>query len=80
MHETPGRRKTLFGMGRQQEVHRQLQVHRFAVQLYETLVERLGIHHEQTQLALRLVESTKPEGGSVVVSAGDGREAKRAHV
>jgi hypothetical protein len=48
---------------------RQLRLHRFAVQLYETLVERYGINHEQTELALRLVEATNPDGnaGKVVL-------------
>jgi hypothetical protein len=61
--------KTLSGMDRlrQDDAHRQRRLHRFAVQLYDTLVERYGIHHEQTKLALRLVESTNPDGRSVVV-------------
>jgi hypothetical protein len=46
----------------------QQRLHRFAIQLYETLVERYGIHHEQAQLALRLVEATNPDGSDVAVS------------
>lgn len=51
----------------EQEQH-QLRLHRFAVRLYETLVERYGIHHEQAELALRLVQATNPDGREVVVS------------
>jgi hypothetical protein len=49
------------------EAQRQLQIHRFAVQLYETLAEWYGIHHEQTELALRLVGATNPDGSTVAV-------------
>jgi hypothetical protein len=54
------------------EAHRLLQMHRFAVQLYETLAERYGIHHEQTELALRLVGATNPNGCTVAVSVPSG--------
>ena len=50
----------------------QQRLHRFAIQLYETLVERYGIHHEQAQLALRLVEATNPDGSAVAVSIPSG--------
>ena len=60
---------------RQMETQYQLRIHRFAVQLYETLVERVGIHHEETQLALRLVEATDPDGSDVTVTVRRGKLA-----
>jgi hypothetical protein len=60
-----------------EEAQRQLRMHRFAVRLYETLVERYGINHEQAQLALRLVEVTKPDGSDVIVSVPNGRLAQK---
>ena len=68
--ETLARRQTLFDMTavRNDEARQQLRMHRFAVRLYETLVERYGINHEQTKLALRLVEATNTDGGDVAVS------------
>ena len=53
---------------RPKEAQHQLRLHLFAVQLYETLVERYGIDHEQAELALRLVEATNLDGGDVAVS------------
>jgi hypothetical protein len=46
---------------------RQLRLHRFAVQLYETLVEKYGLDHEQTERALQLVKATKPMDATVAV-------------
>jgi len=43
-------------------------MHRFAVQLYGALVERYGLHDEQTKLALRLVAATNPTGASVAMT------------
>lgn len=54
----------------------QLRMHQFAVQLYETLVERFGINHEQTQSALRLVEETNPDRSDVTVSVRRGSLAQ----
>jgi hypothetical protein len=73
-HETPGVRKTLSSMttARPKEAQHQLRLHRFAVQLYETLVERYGIDHEQAKLALRLVEATNQDGSHVAVSLPSG--------
>jgi hypothetical protein len=62
---------------RQQELQHQLRLHRFAVQLYETLVERYGIHHEQAKLALRLVEETNPENSTVAVPMPSGSLARK---
>ncbi|MBZ5603519.1 MAG: hypothetical protein LAO79_14565 [Acidobacteriia bacterium] len=47
-----------------------LRIHRLAVQLYTSLIERHGIHHEHAEIALRLVEATKPEGIAVAVAVG----------
>jgi len=58
------------------EAQRRLGMHRFAVQLYQTLVERHGIHHQEAQLALRLVAATNPDGSTVAVSVrAPGRES-----
>lgn len=62
--------KALFDMKAvpREEIEQQLRMHRFAVQLYETLVERVGINHEEAQLALKLVEATNPDRTDVTVS------------
>ncbi len=52
---------------RNDDAMHQRKMHRFAIQLYGTLVERYGIHDEQARLALRLVEATNPSGLAVVV-------------
>ncbi len=52
---------------RHDEAQHHLRIHRLAVKLYESLVARHGIHHEQAELALRLVEATNPEGSAVAV-------------
>jgi hypothetical protein len=62
---------------RREETQHQLRLHRFAVRLYETLVERYGIQHEEAELALRLVEATNTDGGDVAVSVPSGRELRR---
>jgi hypothetical protein len=62
---------------RREETYRQLRLHRFAVRLYETLVERYGIQHEQAQLALRLVEATNPDNSTVAVSIPSGNLARQ---
>lgn len=59
-----------------EEAQRQLRMHRFAVRLYETLVDRYGINHEHAQMALRLVEVTKPDGSDVTVCVPNGRLAQ----
>jgi hypothetical protein len=61
---------------RPEEAQHQLRLHLFAVQLYETLVERYGIDHEQAELALRLVEATNLDGGDVAVSLPSGDLAR----
>ena len=65
-------------MPRRTDAQRLLMVHRFAVQLYETLAEQHGIDHEQTKLALRLVEETRPDDGSVVVLIQESRTGRRS--
>ena len=55
---------------RQEEAQHPPRLHRFAVQLYETLVERYGINHEQAEVALGLVEATKPDNSTVSVPSG----------
>jgi hypothetical protein len=62
---------------RPEETQHQLRLHLFAVQLYETLAERNGIDHEQTKLALRLVEATNLDGGDVAVSLPSGVLARQ---
>ena len=52
---------------RDREAQQDLRIHRLAVELYELLVARHGIYHEQAQLALRLVEATNPEGSAIAV-------------
>jgi hypothetical protein len=52
---------------RHEETHRQLWMHRFAIELYQTRIELYGIDDEQTALALRLVEATKPDCSAVAV-------------
>jgi hypothetical protein len=57
---------------RYDETQRELGMHRFAVRLYETLVERHGLNNEHAELALRLVEATNTNGGEVAVSVPSG--------
>jgi len=58
------------------ETQRELRMHRFAVRLYETLVERHGINNEHAELVLRLVEATNTNGGEVAVSVPSGNLAR----
>lgn len=64
--ETPDPRNARYSMTcvHYDEAHDQLRVHRLAVELYDAIVERRGIHDEQAELALRLVESTRPDRGA----------------
>jgi hypothetical protein len=55
---------------RQEETPNQLRLHRFAVQLFQSAVERYGIDHEEAELALRLVEATNPGDTDVAVLVG----------